>query len=33
MKKVTQLLRNKWTLSAASLLVLIQVVGAGVKWG
>lgn len=33
MKKTLRVLRNKWLLSATTLLALIEIVGAGVKWG
>jgi hypothetical protein len=33
MQKVRQIARNKWFLSSATLLALIEVVGAGTKWG
>ncbi len=33
MRKLSRALRNKWLVSAATMLALIEIVGAGVKWG
>jgi hypothetical protein len=32
MSKIRSIVRNKWFLSSATLLALIEVVGAGGKW-
>jgi hypothetical protein len=32
MQKVRQIARNKWFLSSATILALVEVVGAGGKW-
>ena len=33
MKKIRRIASNKWFLSSATVLALIEVVGAGGKWG
>jgi hypothetical protein len=32
MSKISRIVRNKWFLSSATLLALLEVVGAGGKW-
>jgi hypothetical protein len=32
MRKISKIARNKWFLSSATLLALVEVVGAGGKW-
>jgi len=33
MQKIRQIARNKWFLASATLLALVEAVGAGGKWG